>query len=96
MKYVIIELDSGQGLIREIPIIFGADLVHHDVSEAVIRGLMLADESIIKARPVSAGFISSTLIHPGCGGQGESLKLQSRGKVDDDLIKLHDYTHGLI
>lgn len=96
MKYVVIELDSGNGLCREVPIIFGTDLVHADVSEAVIRGLMLSDEGIKKARPVSAGFISSTLIQSGCAGKGESLKLESRGKIDDDLIKLHDYTHGLV
>lgn len=97
MKYIILELDHGNGLVREIPVIFGEALVHAVVSESIINGTMREDSNIERMRPVAAGFLSCIeLGNVNCHGKSESLKLESRGQEDVDLMKLHDYTHGLI
>ena len=46
---------------------------------------------------VSAGFLSSMDIDAKCDGQSDSLNgLKSRESVDDELIRMIDYTHGYV
>lgn len=89
MKYIVLEVTHG-GSTRELPVIFPELLVHANVAKALatMRGLE-------NAKPISAGFLSSMDVSPACHGASESLELKSRGKVDDNLIMMHDYLHGI-
>jgi hypothetical protein len=94
MKYIIIEIPIGNsGLLRDLPIIFPDELVHAEVFACVSR-----HDGVARARPIAAGFLSSMSVGEtgACYGESESLgKLKSRGKIDDQLISMIDYTHGV-
>lgn len=94
MKYVILEIPIGKsGLLRDVPIIFPEELVHSDVAN-----LMARCPGMATARPIAAGFLSSMSVGGtgACYGESESLgKLKSRGQIDDQLISMMDYTHGV-
>ncbi len=87
LKYVIMKTDDG----REFPLIFGSVLSHKGVAdhaeniyyrEADKRGEIVGD-----VEPVAAGFFQ---LHDGgftCYGESETLKMKSRGTVDDEVIK---------
>lgn len=95
MKYVVIEVTISDD-VREMPIIFPNALVHSVVADAVIVGMQEQWKNA-KYKAVSAGEISSMDVGDGsCSGGSETLKLKSRGKLDDHLIRMHDYMHGII
>jgi hypothetical protein len=104
VKYIVLQVktvnDNGE-FIRELPFIFPNELVHADVATdlaAAIRSTHIDERrpGAVLTSVVSAGFISSLSIEGGCHGASETLKIASRGKQDDDLIKTLDYMHGII
>jgi len=90
MKYIMIEQPFAAGMVRQIPIIFPKTLVHDEVFDSIKA---LCGEN---CKPVSAGEISLFGGQVRCGGNSETLKISSRGAVDEEIIKLYDYQHGLI
>ncbi len=93
MKYIVLSVSMGPNLTRELPIIFPDCLVHRDVFDAIRLGS--EDKSMRRAKVVAAGFVSSMSIEGNCNGRSETLDIKSRGKVDDQLMKMFDYTHGI-
>jgi hypothetical protein len=90
MKYIV--LRSGKfGLEREFPIIFPNSLTHSDVFQALIKECPELDG----ANPVAAGELSSININAGCHGFSSTLGEGSREEMDDNLIRMIDYTHGI-
>lgn len=90
MKYVVMQVET-HGLMREFPVIFPDGITHKDMAEALRR---LPDMRM--AKPVSAGFVSSTDVGPGFHGESESLGLESRERADDELVAMLDYSMGLV
>jgi hypothetical protein len=106
VKYIIIKATHGYegGIVleRELPFIFPDYMVHEDVAKIqmeLVRSYHhpeanVKDEIVVSI--VAAGFISSLSIEGGCHGYSETLKIASRGKQDDDLIRTLDYLHGIV
>lgn len=64
---------EGNGLVH--PILFGDHTTHLQISVA-------------GGTPVSAGFVKfDSMNWPHCYGESESLKLKSRGEMDEDIIR---------
>ena len=87
-----IELDKY--LTKEIPIIFPDELVHEDVANS-LHHVLLEHYGQKENSVISAGFISVGLILS-CHGRSETLGIESRGIVDETLIRQYDYMHGLV
>lgn len=93
MKYIVIQTKTDNGMIiRDIPIIFPDELTHSVISEVISNSIIIENETIIQAIPVSAGFYNA--INAKCYGRSISLKLSSR-EEDTGLIRMNDYFHGL-
>lgn len=64
---------EGNGLVH--PVIFGDHTTHSQISVA-------------GGNPVSAGFVKfDSMGWPHCSGKSDSLKLESRGETDEDIIR---------
>lgn len=85
-KYIMVN-DS----IRDIPIIFPGMIVHKDMYEYTVR---MFKKYKVTIHPVSAGSIR---LYPSvyCCGNSETLKLDSRGQEDTDIINYYQYLHGI-
>lgn len=90
-----------RGMSREVPVIFPDFISHVNMAASALVALDAECEGFKKAGDkvdiavVSAGFLSSMDIDAKCNGQSDTLNgLKSRGSVDDELIRLIDYTHG--
>jgi len=86
MKYIIVEMTNPQtGVKKEIPVIFGEDLVHREMAEAV--GRHIRRELKCAPKTVSAGFVHQNLRTGDlfCRGRSESLNMASR---DEDTYLL--------
>ena len=96
MKYVVMSAPLGKsGMRRELPVVFPDALTHRDVADALKRGC----PELRGAVPVAAGFLSSMSVgeEGACHGKSESLGgLASRGTVDDALMRMLDYGHGIV
>jgi hypothetical protein len=101
MKYIVLEVTDWTGTgrnkqARELPVIFPEAMIHSEVAHAL--ALMLNAERPGKrtVKAVSAGNINSMdLMQIECCGKSETLGLQSRGIVDDQLMRMLDYSHGI-
>lgn len=92
MKYIVIQTRNSERQ-REIPIIFPKMLIHRDVYEHIARNIKFNHGELGEVKCISAGFFT---FHPlECFGESESLGVKSRLE-DIELIKTHDYTHGII
>lgn len=102
MKYIIIEYTQG-GQTRHMPFIFPNAIVHADMYETMTYAIR--EETIKNKRDnngqyahdfkcLGAGELSSMRIGNGCVGGSETLGVKSREGVDDNAIKMFDYTHG--
>lgn len=89
MKYIVLQKEDG-GLMRGYPIIFPESLTHSIVAWALCGSIELHG-----AKPIAAGSINSADLEPRCYGLSNSLSLKSRRKIDDDLIAMNDYMHGI-
>jgi hypothetical protein len=94
MKYIVVKVDDGK-IPREYPILFPEALVHSEVLDAMKFGIQRSLEKPVKMECVSAGFISCMCIDAVCHGKSESIGISSRDE-DDALIKMIDYTHGIL
>lgn len=90
MKYIVLQSKTN-GITRELPIIFPDLMVHANVAQAL---LALPEMKGFKA--VSAGALSCMDLRPKCHGDSFSLKLKSREEVDNALIYMMDYSHGVV
>lgn len=92
MKYIVLRTEVG-GLSRDIPVIFPDMMVHSIVADSFITACRL-HWAKMKISILSAGEYS--VMSKECFGKSESLHVESRGEEDTRLIKMYDYTHGLI
>lgn len=103
MKYIVLRIED-----REVPIIFPDTLVHSMVADAIrdvfareriesgkydvsARSMRKFREGI---RPVAAGDINLGFVT--CSGKSSTLKVESRGRADDQMIETYDYFHGIV
>ncbi len=96
MKYVMIEIPAhGEMPARRVPVIFPDLLVHADVAHAMelVVKSTLVPKARVKPRTTSAG--DCRLDNVLCGGGSESLKLESRERLDARVIEMYDYLHGI-
>lgn len=64
---------EGNGLVH--PVLFGDHTAHSQISVA-------------GGTPIAAGFVRfDTMNWPHCSGESDSLKLKSRGQLDEDIIR---------
>lgn len=91
MKYIVMQVNHA-GMTREFPVLFPAELGHIDVFDA----LRTKCPELTQATAVSGGEISSLNIEPGCYGRSSTLNVNSREKVDDQLITMRDYNAGIV
>jgi hypothetical protein len=99
MKYVVMRVTvpsaDNLGFTREFPVVFPDALTHKDVVTALRKGC----PELRRAEAVAAGFLSCTYVGQkgACHGKSESLGgLKSRGEVDDALMYMLDYSHGIV
>lgn len=102
MKYVVLKM-TVRGMSREVPVIFPDLISHVNMAASVLVALDAECEGFKKSGDkvditlVSAGFLSSMDIDAKCDVQSDSLNgLKSRESVDDELIRMIDYTHGYV
>lgn len=94
MKYVVIRVEMGEGLAREVPIIFPDGLTHADVAEGL---MFLGCPELKGGKVVAAGFLSSTDLGAiDCHGRSITCGVSSREETDNALIRGMDYFHGLV
>lgn len=100
MKYIVLQVVLGEGntkIIKELPIIFPGMLIHEDTARLVKQNLNRKHNiNSSRIKIVSAGECNFFGNVPNCGGSSDSLKLESRKEVDDELISMYNYTHGII
>lgn len=89
MKYIVFEIKTGRVSI-EMPIIFPNNFVHSEVAKVMSKIDLLKNAEI-----VSAGEVSSTNIAGPFFGKSETLKVESRKGIDEDMVRMHDYFSGL-
>lgn len=88
MKYIVIQVQMKNSKI-ELPFIFHDNMIHSDVADHMVK---LCSKMFGGAvRPVSAGSLSSLDINSECSGRSSTLAMHTRGKIDDDLIRMMDY-----
>lgn len=84
MKYVMIRRGH-----QSFPVIFPEHMVHEDVAQAIIT-MLDAQEGKHKARSIAAGDCSVREVI--CAGSSSTLKMESRGKQDENLILMGSYS----
>lgn len=78
----------------ELPFIFPDLLNHDEFAEQVEHHLMMQHN--FTSEVISAGFCNFIASDPKCSGKSETLKLASRGEIDDNVIKMFNYQQGMI
>lgn len=93
MKYIIMRM-SVDDLEHDHPFIF-PDMISHDQFAEQIQHLYLMEHGF-SSECVSAGFCNFFGQKPNCSGESETLGISSRGIIDDNIIEMFNYQHGLI
>jgi len=88
MKYILIESRVSEGVVEHIPIIFPKTLNHSDVARD-IKDLLFEKYNRKVNKVVSAGDCNVNYFQ--VGGYSETLKIESRGAKDHEIIKMIDY-----
>lgn len=91
MKYIMLEVDHGNGFKVRYPVIFPDHLVHADVASALIWG----SDDLQKATVTSAGFCSSLELAADYHGRSVSLGVDS-DPGDSAFIRMRDYNAGIV
>lgn len=92
MKYIMFKCDR-ECDVRYLPIIFPHFLIHDTVANAMKPAL---EEAGFKdAKPISAGECNFIGDEVNCSGASSTLKLESRYKLDDEIIRKFNYFHGV-
>lgn len=100
LKYVMFEMRSlrrskdRDPLVRRWPFVFPASMVHADVM--IVIQTMARGRYKFDLKPISAGDISLFGGEVRCSGESTTLRLQSLGEEDAEIIKMFDYVHGLV
>jgi hypothetical protein len=94
MKYIVLQVVVN-GLIREVPIIFPSFLIHSNIAKSIKHNLAM-NHNWMQSEVVSAGELNFLGAEPNCSGASETLGISSRGAVDDQLITMYDYNHGIV
>jgi hypothetical protein len=84
------EVPLGTDMVRHIPLIFPDSLVHSEMADAFKQ-----TPGMMKAKPISAGFITFGTLGPECHGHSSSLNLSADEEIDSATIRYMDYLHGL-
>lgn len=84
MKYVMFEVDTGDGLIQQIPVIFPNALVHAEVAKRIERAV----SRNWPCKVVAAGSVN--MVASSTHGSSETLGLASR-REDAEVINRCDY-----
>lgn len=96
MKYIVIRTTLG-GVVRELPFIFPNCIIHEDAFKMMSEAIKLSTgEKAGECVAVSAGETSCMKPGSDCHGDSETLRIKSRGDVDDSLIYSLDYSHGIV
>lgn len=85
MKYVMVRRGH-----QSFPVIFPEHMVHEDVAQAIIAMLDAQEGTKHKARAIAAGDCSVREVV--CAGSSSTLKMGSRGKLDENLILMGSYS----
>lgn len=93
MKYIVFKCSIGDD-VREFPVIFPQHLVHKHVSDSMIE--LIKKSGWKEVNPISAGECNFFEDEINCGGESTTLNLQSRRDIDDHLIRMFNYKHGII
>lgn len=92
-KYTVIRVGN-----NELPIIFPDCLIHSLIADSFKRYFNKEADEISgpmrQYRVVSAGSVE--LDPTFCYGKSETLKLESRGVMDTELIEMFPYLHGIV
>lgn len=92
MKYIVMQRKIGDDMIQEIPIIFPDVLVHKHVAMALLR--LPGNPYNFINKVASAGTIEYSDAEFTCSGNSSTLKISSRGEVDEQLILNCEYGRG--
>lgn len=92
MKYIVLKTENMIG--RELPIIFPSILVHSDVAELMQTHISMTTRT--KTKVVSAGEINLFGGEVLCSGKSTTLNISSRKDIDEELIKMYNYFHGVV
>lgn len=89
-KYIIIELTKTDGVKNSMPVIFGKEINHNDMSQRTVHNLWQND-NVESAKTVSGGFV---YLGDGieCHGRSETLDMDSR-KQDAEIITGYKYSY---
>jgi hypothetical protein len=90
MKYVVLSAKH-KTLTQEFPFVFHNNLVH-SYAVAAFKSLLEGHNTWRDVAVISAGYYSP--IDGTCDGKSETLKLASRGIIDERLILGSDYGAG--
>lgn len=82
-KYIVVRAGN-----QDIPVLFPDSLVHQDVAERICAIKDLRDRPG-GSKTIAAG--SLCVMAHGVGGDSETLKLTSRGDIDQNLIDSFEY-----
>ena len=92
MKYIVIAVKTGE-ITRELPFVFPSIMVHSQVAQSLIHRITIS-HGWNDAHLVSAGEVSF-FDGISCSGKSTTLGLESRGAIDEELIRMFDYFHGV-
>ena len=93
MKYVIVEAVKEDSELKcEVPIVFPNFMVHEDMAKALSK--VLLDQHGFDSKPIAAG--EYNIMSGSCSGRSDTLNLESRGNVDEQVINLNDYGFGFL
>lgn len=87
MKYII-QTQGRDGKFKDVPVLFGEKLVHHNVAQSCMRELRREDRTLAGIKVVGAGFVRLNSGHGlRCWGRSESLEIESRPE-DEAIIEM--------
>jgi len=97
VKYIVCQVQRDKEPFINVPFVF-PDMLVHAMVFAQMRALLemqyFSNKHKTEVVALSGGFFSSTVMSDSdglCHGESESLGIKSRGKEDDNLLKMADY-----
>ena len=90
MKYIVMQRMIGS-MVREVPILFPNELVHQHVASALLK--LPGNPYKFLNKVSAAGDVDLDAVV--CSGRSTTLRIDSRGKEDADLILTVEYGGGV-
>jgi len=94
MKYIVMQRKYA-GMIKEVPIIFPNELVHKHVAMALLSLNGNPYNFINKVASAGDVAIEADYSEIHCTGRSDTLNIDSRGDIDENLIIMCEYGVGL-